>query len=239
VALGAWEIALAVSAVAAGAAVQASLGFGLALIAAPLVLLIDPALIPGPMIASVGVLTLLVAGRERQAMDVRGVAFAVVGRAIGTAPAALFLAAASQQMFDLAFGGLVLLAVALSMMGLHVIPGRRTALAAGMLAGFMATVSGIGGPPMALLYQRSDGPELRGTLSGISVLGTLVSLAALWSVGRFGRAELELAALLIPGSVIGFAVSGPLRKRLDRGSARPFLLALSAAAALAVVWRAV
>jgi hypothetical protein len=45
---------------AAAAALQAGTGMGLAPLAASLLLLLDPALVPGPMLCSVAVLSLMV-----------------------------------------------------------------------------------------------------------------------------------------------------------------------------------
>ena len=99
---------------AVASAVQGSLGFGAALLAAPLLLLIHPAFAPGPIIASTFVLTLLVARRESQAIDYRSLRFIVLGRLVGVALAMLLLVRLSRTGFDVLFGGFVLLAVAMA-----------------------------------------------------------------------------------------------------------------------------
>src|SRR5690606_33199689 len=109
------ELLLAVLIVALGTAVQASIGFGLAMIAAPLLLLIDPALVPGPVIVTALVLSLWVAWLDRAAIDLRHFKVAIAGRLVGTPPAALLLGSVSAATFDLVFGALVLVAVALSL----------------------------------------------------------------------------------------------------------------------------
>lgn len=235
---GAIEALVALAVVVLGAAVQAGVGFGLALIAAPVLLLLHGPLVPGPLMAASLVLTLLVAHRDRASMDLSGIAWALTGRVVGTAGAAVFLALASAALFDLVFGALVLLAVALSLLGLHVPPGRASAAGAGALSGLMGTISSIGGPPMALLYQREGASRLRGTLAGFFVLGAFLSLGALVAVGRFGRVELELAAFLAPAMAIGFAVAEPLRRRLTESMIRPLVLGLSSLSGGVVLWKA-
>ena len=54
---------LATTAVALGALIQGTIGFGLGLFAAPLLILIDPRLVPGPILVSSAVLTVLLARR--------------------------------------------------------------------------------------------------------------------------------------------------------------------------------
>ncbi len=231
--------ALAVIAlVAIGSCIQASLGFGLGLIAAPLLFLVHPPLIPGPLMASSVALTLVIALREREAIDFRGLGFAFAGRIAGTLAAALVWIALPSGNFDFVFAGLVLLGVALSLSRLRVDPNPLTASVAGALSGFMGTLSSIGGPPMALLYQRASGPRIRGTLSAHFVIGAAVSLAALIAVGRYGRAEIALSIWLIPPVLAGYALSRWVRASVDRAGARPFVLGLSALAALGILYRA-
>jgi uncharacterized membrane protein YfcA len=233
------EMAFAFAVTAIGATVQGSVGFGLGLIAAPLLLLIDPAMIPGPMLAAALVLTVLVAWRDRRAMDLHGLKFAIVGRVFGTVPAALLVSVLSRAVFDLVFGGLVLLAVGLSLVGPRVTPTPRGALAAGGLSGFMATVSSVGGPPMALLYQHADGPRLRGTLAGFFTFGATLSLISLALVGRFGAQEAVLALLLVPGVLAGYILSNRLGRNLDRAGVRPAVLGLSFVSAVVVLLHAI
>ncbi|MBW2715356.1 MAG: sulfite exporter TauE/SafE family protein [Deltaproteobacteria bacterium] len=225
--------------VAIGSCVQSSVGFGLGLIAAPLIFLIYPPLVPGPLMASSLALTLLIAFREREAIDYAGLGFAFAGRIVGTLAAAFVWVTLPPENFDFLFAGLVLFGVALSLSSLQIEPNPTTSSSAGALSGFMGTLSSIGGPPMALLYQRASGPRIRGTLSGHFVIGAVVSLVALAAVGRYGRAELILTAWLVPPVLAGFAASGWAREFVDRAGARPFVLGLSVLAALGILFRAV
>ncbi|MDH3214132.1 MAG: hypothetical protein OEM05_16765, partial [Myxococcales bacterium] len=78
--LGPSEVVTVFAVVAVGSSVQASVGFGLGLIAAPVLLLVDAQLVPGPLMASGIALTVLVAYRERAAIDLVGLRFAFGGR---------------------------------------------------------------------------------------------------------------------------------------------------------------
>jgi len=222
-----------------GAALQGAAGFGMALIAAPPLMILAPELIPGPLIASGVVLTGAVAFRDRAAIDFSGLRYSLAGRAVGTALAAVFLALSSPQAFDLAFGLLVLAGVALSATGLQLRLTALSAAFAGMLSGLMGTVSSIGGPPMALLYQHSGAEKLRATLSGYFVLGVGFSLAGLAAVGRFGWPELKLALILSPAMGMGFLLSLPLKDRLPENMIRPIVLALSSISGLWVIYRVI
>lgn len=231
------EVGIALAIVTLGAMVQSSVGFGFGLVAAPVLLLIDPAFVPAPMLTAGLTLTILVAQRERRSIDLLGLKYAIAGRVLGTIPAALVITIMSKVLFDSVFAGMVIVAVILSTVGLSVTPTRGTTFTAGALSGFMATISSIGGPPIALLYQNAEGPRFRATLSGFFVVGVILSLVALALVGRFGVEEFMMGLILVPGILLGFALSGFVVKWVDRRGVRPAVLTISFFSAVAVLWR--
>lgn len=220
-------LALAGLVLAVASAVQGAVGFGSALLAAPFLVLLDPRLVPGPLLVSTTVLTILLGVRDREGMDLGGVGVAVAGRVPGVAVGAWLLTRVPAQDLGLFFGVLIVLATLMMAFGPPVRPTRAALLGAGFLSGIMGTSSSIGGPPMALIYQNESGPRMRGTLSGYFTVGALLSLAALGLSGRFGRWELEAALWLTPGALVGFFVSSKTARWLDRGRTR-----------LAVLWTA-
>jgi uncharacterized membrane protein YfcA len=232
------EIILAIVVMAVGTAIQASLGFGLAMIAAPLLLLINPVFVPGPLLAAALIVTLWVAWKDRHAIVSGYLGATISGRLLGTAPAMLLLGTISPVMFDIIFAVLVLLAVVISIWHSKLQPTPRVIFVASIAAGFMGTISSIGGPPVALAYQNANGANLRANLSVLFSIGAVISLVALILIGRFGFEELWLTALLMMGAVAGILCSGPVRLLADRGSARPYLLGLCFISACGVLLRA-
>jgi uncharacterized membrane protein YfcA len=231
------DVTLATVAVGVGATLQGSIGFGLGLIGAPYLLLIDSRLIPGPLLVASMALTLSLAHRHRHSIIVSDLKWALSGRVAGIAVAVVALTALSRDGMQLTFGVLVLCGAAMSASGLHLEPGRTTLLGAGALSGFMGTSVSIGGPPMALLYQNASGPQIRGTLSAYFLVGVMMSLVGLRVAGRFGLAELLLAASLLPGVLLGFLISRHTAGFLDRGYTRVGVLSISAATGVAVIVR--
>jgi len=228
---------VAAGAVFAGSVVQGAVGFGMALIAAPVLFLIDPRLVPGPMIFASMALTSLTAYRDRDAIDTRGLGWGLAGRLPGTVLGALMLAIIPPERLATPLGAVVLLGVVLSASGLHVAVNRRTLFGAGLLSGFMGTASSIGGPPIAMLYQHAPGNRLRGTLSAYFVIGGVMSLIAIAAAGRFGTAELIWGMWLVPAAAIGFVVSNAFTSWLDRGLTRPAILCVAAVTGLGVIVR--
>ena len=231
------EITLAIVLAMLGSIVQGSIGFGLAVVAAPILMMINPVFVPGPMLLSASLLVALIAHRDRHAAIRRDVALGIVGRVLGTLPAAYALAIMPARYYSLLFAALVLLAVGLSMSGWHIAPTPRNVIAAAMLSGFVGTVASLGGAPMALVYQREEGPRVRATMSSIFIVGTVASIVGLWVAGKFGPVELVLGLLMMPGIALGFAISRYTARYIDGARFRPALLVVSAASGVAILVR--
>jgi uncharacterized membrane protein YfcA len=215
--------------------VQGSVGFGSALIAAPLLVLIDPMLVPAPLILMNFCIAVPIAYRERDAVDIRGVGWALAGRVPGTLAALAMLRSMPREMFPWIFSALILLAVALSITGKRVAVTTRTQATAGFASGVMGTLTSVGGPPVALLYQHAHAATLRGTLSGFFIFSTTMSSVGLWAIGLLGWREVLAAAWLLPGCFVGFVLSSRTRNLLNRRHTRRAVLLLSTTAALALI----
>jgi uncharacterized membrane protein YfcA len=226
---------LAACAVVFAACVQGSIGFAYALLAAPLLALISPALVPGPILLSSLALSALTAWRERASIDRRGVALALAGRVPGAVLAGLAIGWLPAQSYELLFGGIVLLAVLLSLASKGVRATAPALLGAGFASGLMGTLTAVGGPPIALVYQHASGPVLRATLNAYFALGCIVSLGVLALAGRFGQPELTAGIALLPPVALGFLLSTFSRDWIDRGRARAAVLALAGLCSLLVM----
>lgn len=222
-----------------GAALQGSIGFGFGVFSVPIFLLIEPSLVPGPVLATSVLLTIVMTHRERHAIHFPDLKWAIPGRIVGIVAALVVLLTIPAAHLSTLLGSLILLAVALTASGLHVAPRPATLTLAGILSGFMATTVSVGGPPIALLYQRESGARIRGTLSAYFVIGTSLSIIGLHFVHRFGIHELMLAGALVPGAGLGFVVSHRIAQVLDRGYTRVGVLALSGLMGLLVVLKQV
>lgn len=228
-----WLIASLV--LAAGSTLQGAVGTGIGLVSVPLLALIEPRLVPGSALFSSLALTGLMLVRERRAVDLFGIKWGIAGRIGGTLVASYLLVNLPTEETNLIIGALVLLGVILSISGLSVTRITGTLIGAGVLSGIMGTLSSVGGPPMALLYQDAKGPKIRATLAGFFILGTNISLLALILVGNFGWSEFVTSLTLVPGVLLGYLLSGQVKTWLDKGYMRPAILAVCAASAFAVI----
>ena len=231
------EIALVGLIVLVGSTLQGSVGFGMGLLASPLLILIDPRFVPAPILLSTLVLVSLLTLRERHAIDLHGIGWAMVGRVGGTAAAGVVLVALPGDRLVLLFGILVLAGVGMSVSRVRLAPVRPVLVGAGLISGVLGTIASIGGPPMALVYQHAPGARIRSMMSGFFMAGTILSLAALRGVGRFGLYEVGLAMLMLPALLAGYVLSGWTAGVVDRGHTRRAVLAVSGASGVAIVIR--
>ncbi|WP_173935173.1 sulfite exporter TauE/SafE family protein [Chelativorans sp. Marseille-P2723] len=230
-------LAAAIALVLAGA-IQGSTGFGFNMLAAPLLAILDPAFVPGPMIT---VATLVCIGgmmSELHALNRQDLAYALSGRVVSATVAALIVGLMSPEAFSALFGFAVLLSVGLSLSGLRIPARPSTLLAAGTISGFMGTLTSIGAPPMAMVYQDTGGARMRATLNAFFVFGGLISILALWLAGRFGTHDLWLAMLMTPFAFAGLLMSAWGRKFVDRGGVKAVVLTVSSISGLVLILRA-
>ncbi|MGF1645964.1 MAG: TSUP family transporter, partial [Kineosporiaceae bacterium] len=104
-------------AVVVGALVQGALGFGLALVAVPVLAWLAPSTVPVGILVAVLPLVVVAALRERADIDVRGMAVALVGRVPGGAAGAAAVALLPVRGLQLAVAATVLAAVGLVVAG--------------------------------------------------------------------------------------------------------------------------
>lgn len=222
-------------AVFAASCMQASIGFGMGMLAAPVVALVEPSLIPGTLIMSAVVVTLLVVLRERQSLDLRGTGWALAGRVPGTLAGAALLLLLPEQGLSLLLAGVVLAGVVMATMGWAPPPRRRNLATAGAASGLLGTATSIGGPPMALVLQGSTGPRLRSNMSAFFLVGSIMSIAVLAVAGAIDRENAEMFVALIPAIVLGYLASRFVNRILDPARLRWLSIGISSVGALLLI----
>ena len=201
------EILFAVTVIFVGSFVQSSIGFGLAIIAAPLLYFIDPLYVPAPI--TVCALTLSVANSAKfwKSISFAGLKYAILGRIPGTIAGGMLLLWIDQRALALWLGISVIAAVALSLSNVMLKSTSPAMFSAGFLSGFMGTSSSIGGPPMALVLQHEANDFIRANLAAFFVVSCILSLAMLATVDRFAMPHLLISLPLMPATLAGYWVA--------------------------------
>lgn len=230
-------LAVVALALLAGAVVQNLVGLGLGLVAAPVVTLVAPTLMPDVMLWLAMALPLVTLVRDHHDIDWSGIGWSLPTRVVGTAAGVLAVATVSVGTLGVVVAVIVLVAVALTWRALRLPLNRASLLTAGLLSGFAGTTSAVGGPPMALLYQHSAPSRIRSTLAVYFTIGASLSLSGLALAGELEVRTFAVSALMLPVLVAGTVLGALLRPRLDPARVRPTVLAVCASSALVLLAR--
>jgi uncharacterized membrane protein YfcA len=222
-----WAFLLLCPVVLVGSLLQGAIGFGLGLIAAPVVAIIAPSLVPVVLLVLACVVTSTVLVLDGAHLDLRGTGWALVGRVPGTVGGAVLVAVLPAKPLALLVVLMVVVGVVASLRGFQPRPTRSAVVVAGAVSGLMGTATSIGGPPMAMVWQRFAGPRLRSTMGAFFLVGSALSLIALTVSGSVDFHTLRYALFLAPAAALGVVLARPVGKRLDVRRTRITAMALA------------
>ena len=226
---------IAFAAVLAGAFIQGASGMGFALIVVPVLALVHPEAIPGTLLFLMLPLNAYVAWRERGAIDRTGAGWITVGRFAGTFAGLGILLVLSTYWLNQFVGISTLLAVLASVLAPSFTPGKKAFIATGLVTGITETATGIGGPPLALVYQHAPVATLRSTVALCFLVGEVISLIVLGLSGALAWSHLSYAVLCLPALSLGMGLSSLVHHRLDQGRLRIGVLVFATVSGLAVM----
>lgn len=231
-------LALAVLAVAVGAAAQSVSGIGFALVGGPLLFTVFGAregvrvAVVLSMLVNVAVLV-----REHRAVMVRRVLPVLVTALLVTPLLGRVLSDAHPRVLRALAGAVIVVAAALVATGRSRETGVLGGVAAGVASATMNILASAGGPAVAVYAAgaRWDPVRVRATLQAYFLCLNVVTVATLglphWSAGR--------AVGLVGGLVAGTAAGALLARRVPVAVVRRVTLALAAAGGAAVLVQAV
>ena len=232
-------IILGMIAVLGGAVTQGITGLGFGMVSAPFLLLINPMFVPGPMLLLAGAISFMVVLREGKQIDLKALSVAIGGRIPGTILAALTFSLIPLALYGVIFGILVLIAVILTGTKLKILPSNLNLSIAGFVSGFMGTLTSVGAPPMALAYQHGKPEVMRPTLAAFFLIGSLLSLLALFFFGNFTTEHIYVTAFFIPVLYIGFRISIFIVPLIDQRIMRRIMLIISGTSSIILIIRSV
>lgn len=222
-----------------GAVVQSTLGFGIAVVAAPMVVMAAPELMPGSLLVLGFVLPVVQLLTQPRDIDTRLLGRALLWRVALTPVGVLLVSVLPAAGIAAAVGLLVLVCVGLSLVRVDATATPRNAGLAGAITGVSGTAAAIGGPFFALVLQHERPERIRATLAAFFVVGSAVAMLGLAVGGEMTSAQLRAGLLWVPFLLAGHALAGPVRRRVDHGRMRTGVLSLCAVASVVVLVRAV
>ena len=218
--------------------VQGSTGLGFALISGPVIGMVQPRLLPVFLLIQMIPLNGYVTWRERHALDGTGTTWISLGRFVGTFGGLGVLFLVTEQQLSLLIGISTVLAVLVTLLAPSFEPGKRAFLAAGLVTGVTETSTGIGGPPLALVYQHRPAPVLRSTVAACFLIGEVISLVILQMSDSISADQLRTAVLLLPAVIVGALLSRLVHHRLDGRLMRHLVLGFALVSGVVVTVQA-
>jgi hypothetical protein len=224
--------------VAIGAFVQGTIGVGFALVSVPVIAFFDRDILPVCVLALMIPLNIYVIWREHGSIDWPGASWITVGRIFGTAGGLVVLSLLVPALLNGLIGVVTIAAAAATLFMPHFKPGRWTLLTAGVITGITETATGVGGPPLALVYQHQPGAVLRATIATCFVVGQVLSLVVLTAAGRAGTSQWTAALVLFPALALGGFASRHAHKRFSGPWLRLSVLVFAIASGFGLLlWR--
>lgn len=230
-------VILAMGMIFLGSFVQSAIGFGLAVVAAPLLFLISPQYVPAPIVMVALFNSLFNAYKYRNNISIGGLKMAIYGRVPGSVAGGVLLLYVSSSVLSLWLGGMVLLAVLISLTPIRFEPTPKRMAIAGFFSGFMGTSSSIGGPPMALILQHQDASSLRGNLAAFFVFSSMISLVVQYFIGYLTWQHVVMTIPLLPMGWLGYVAAQMVVKYVSKEWIRIFTLVLCLASATTAIVR--
>lgn len=206
------------------------------MIVAPIMTLVAPAWVPGTVLLIGLVVGLGAVMNGRDAIVVKDLAPGFAGRLLGgIVAAALASVVVGSAALPLTVALIILFAVALNLIGLRFPITNASLTTAGFTAGIMGTITGVGAPPMAILYANVEARRSAATQNAFFGFGMVVSIITLTFVGLIRAPQVAFAASLAPMVLLALFVVRPLAQRVERGSIRPWALGLSTMSAIVLL----
>ena len=208
-----------------GCAVQTALGFGMAVVAAPLIVLFKPQWVPFVITIVALILSLKNAWHLRAGIQWRHISSAMVSRIPGTMLGAWILATIPVQVLQVTIAGMVFVAIFITAFARPFAATPLNLGIAGFFSGITGTTTSIGGPPMVLVMQHGSGNTTRANLAVYFVYSCVTSLVSYQLLGL-----LTLEIWLVGLSFLPFALAGYFLGQYSQGWVdqrfRPLILVL-------------
>lgn len=217
--------------------VQGAVGVGFALIAAPVIGLVDPGLLPVSLLILMLPLNVYLAWRERPALDSNGALWITLGRTVGAVGGVLIISRISAHDLNLFIGASTIAAAVATLCAPTFAPGRKAFVAAGAVTGITETATGIGGPALAMVFQHYRAPALRSTIALCFAVGEMLSLVMLSVAGQITPGKFVSALLLVPPVVVGAFISHHIHHRFNGKTLRISVMAFAIVSGAAILYQ--
>ena len=219
-----------------GASAQSSVGIGFG-IPGCILILTDPTMVPISIVLMGTFLAFSNAFLNLKDILLKDLFYALSGRFIGTLISIPLIASTiGTNSFLIIFGVLLLITIPISALNWNLKSSKKNIAIAGACSGFMGTLTGVGGPPMGIVYQNNNKKNVVATLNMFFGIGALFSVIVLANINLLNTIIAMKCLLLAPGLILGITV-GRIKKinNFVQAKFKFFILGVSVISSLLVL----
>jgi uncharacterized membrane protein YfcA len=196
-------------------------GFGFALVAVPVLMLLLPPRIVVPLVSLLALgLQLMVLVESRKHLLIRRVWLLIVGGMVGVPSGTYLLLVVDSGTLQVMAGSAVVVGALALVSGWHwqFRNERAASLPVGLVSGALAGSTGLGGPPVILFFSNQD-VEKQAFRANLTLYFACLSVVVIGSslvAGLFTRQVLMSSAILLPTLVLGTVCGIYLSRRVNQ-----------------------
>ena len=231
-----WFIAAA--ALFVGAWVQTAIGFGLAIVSAPIIVFVSPLWVPVVLTVSALCLSAINAWNQRAHLHTSAMVVPMVTRIPGTILGVWLLSQISLQLLQIIVSITVLFAVVVTYWSPRYPANRFNLGIAGAISGLTGATTSIGGPPMAIVMQHGDPRETRANLSLYFTYSCILSLIGYHWIGILHTELIVESLSFLPVMLLGYVIGKKTRYLINAERFRAILMLLCLIAGLGALFGA-
>lgn len=217
-----------------GCSVQTAIGFGMAVVAAPILVIIKPQWVPYVLTFTALFLSISNAWQQRQHILWTSLWSPMLTRIPGTVAGTWLLLIMPVLWLQLAVASMVIVTVIVSLWLKPFQPNTTNLGIAGFISGVTGTTTSIGGPPIALVLQHSAGATARANLSMYFVYSCILSIIGYLSTGLMSWQLFYTSLSFLPFAALGFLCGIKIQRFVDNRF-RPVLLGICTLSALMAI----
>lgn len=218
---------------------QMATGVSVGMIIVPFLAMISYTLVPVPVAFASLTLTVMMAYKGREHIDMKNVPQVSLGMLAGIFMALYIFKNVYFEYLGVVFGLFILLSVFISLKVKTFKLGAKMNYSGGFVAGLMGAVAAVGGQVLAMLFQNHQLESIKSTLAFLYTLFTLAMLGVFYIFGEFSQEQMMSGLYMVPGVLLGFFIAPIFAKYFNPEYAKPVVLGMASFGALMLIGKSV
>ena len=159
----------------------------------------------------------------------------LLGRLPGSVIAVIILGFFNSIILNIFIGAALIVSTLLTILRWQVQPNFKNLFLGGFFGGIIGTISGMGGPAVAIVLQNCPKKIFLGTISFYFILGNIISLIILSIADIANITHFILSLLWLPSAIVGFVVASFIVSRINAENFKRIIQVICLLAGLSLI----